>query len=699
MSKNKGTLVSSTIRPISASSSYPTAHANELLGGFQTVNDIISRDNIVTERRAFGMLVYVVVTDEFYQLKTVNSLNLSDNLNWSLVPFGASSNNTEWVNSVISRSNTPPGSPNINDRYLVITGSGTWTGYDNLIVEWNGTIWVTTIPSEGMAVKVDDETNSIYFYEGSYFPFGSWSRKDFVSNPLEILYNIPSVDTINVGTNSEYLIFGNLNVDGQINTWGKVVVLNGTISGAGTVGIYGSGSVEQYDLLTEIYGGTGISIDPQSPYTRRVSVDLIAGTSISISNSGNSVVISAQHQSQDYPKYVIEASETITVPDYQEYWIYGGLTVYGTLDIGTYGKVVVANGAFVAATGSLINNMGNVEVYDLLTVADDNLKIDITEIRYGGANRILFESDLKFIPLMGTYARVITESSKFVYSTSSSYTTSTTPLGLENYLGVGTSDPLKKFHVKNSGILIDGIYPEQSIALGNPNYARFVINTDTGNTQDFLNFRNNLGTVLNVAGGIDGGIRYPSISIGTSSSTGVVSIYDYSGNNLLSLSRLGSFSQTNLTSGFQLVNGLVDYGLVNVELSGSYWNNGSGIYRLTGLGDNSAFPGGTYGAGSITYDSNTDLLNQMMVQSDYVYASVWDLTNSIYSSMMIYTHSVVLSYIGLSSSYDITLDDIGARLSNIPQYANDSAAVSGGLLSGYLYATSSGGVTRLCIVP
>jgi hypothetical protein len=666
-----------------------------LLGGFQTVNDIISRDNIVTQRRDFGMLVYVVVTDEFYQLKTVNSLNLSDNLNWSLVPFGASSNNTDWVNSVISRSNTPPGSPNINDRYLVIIGSGAWIGYDNLIVEWNGTIWVATIPSEGMAVKVDDETNSIYFYEGSYFPFGSWNRKDFVLNPLEILYNIPSVDTINVGTNSEYLIFGNLNVDGQINTWGKVVILNGTISGTGSVGIYGSGSVEQYNLLTEIYGGTGISIATQSPYTRIVSVDLIAGTSISISNSGNSVVISAQ-QSQDYPKHVIVPGETITIPDYQEYWIYGDLTVYGTLDIGTYGKVVVANGAFVAATGSLVNNMGNVEVYDLLTVADDNLKIDITEIRYGGANRILFESDLKFIPLMGTYARVITESSKFVYSTSSSYTTSTTPLGLENYLGVGTSDPLKKFHVKNSGILIDGIYPEQSLGLGNPNYARFVINTDTGNTQDFLNFRNNLGTVLNVAGGIDGGIRYPSISIGTSSSTGVVSIYDYSGNNLLSLSRVGSFSQTNLTNGFQLVNGMVDFGLTTIELSGSYWDNGSGTYRLTGIAGGG--PGGTYGVGSSIYDSNTDLWNQMIVQSDYVYASVSDLTNSIYNSMMIYTHSVVLSYIGLSS-YDITLDDIGARLSSIPQYANDSAALSGGLLSGYLYATSSGGVTRLCIVP
>lgn len=661
MSKNKGTLVSSTIRPISASSSYPTAHANELLGGFQTVNDIISRDNIVTERRAFGMLVYVVVTDEFYQLKTVNSLNLSDNLNWSLVPFGASSNNTEWVNSVISRSNTPPGSPNINDRYLVITGSGTWTGYDNLIVEWNGTIWVATIPSEGMAVKVDDETNSIYFYEGSYFPFGSWGRKDFVSNPLEILYNIPSVDTINVGTNSEYLIFGNLNVDGQINTWGKVVVLNGTISGAGTVGIYGSGSVEQYDLLTEIYGGTGISIDPQSPYTRRVSVDLIAGTSISISNSGNSVVISAQHQSQDYPKYVIEASETITVPDYQEYWIYGGLTVYGTLDIGTYGKVVVANGAFVAATGSLINNMGNVEVYDLLTVADDNLKIDITEIRYGGANRILFESDLKFIPLMGTYARVITESSKFVYSTSSSYTTSTTPLGLENYLGVGTSDPLKKFHVKNSGILIDGSEAEQDKILGDQNWARIVVDTSTSNVQDILDFRNDQGRVLFVSGAIEGGNRYPSVSIGTSSTDKLFQITDYySTHTFLELTRTGSFSQVN-TNGFKLINNDFDGVFATISGAGAYYDDGVTV-RFAGVGDNTN-GGGTFGSVLASIDRSTGYFNQIAVQSDYAYMSVEDTVNGIVSDVFVFTHSLSLEYASAPSATieEITLSDYGIK--------------------------------------
>ena len=698
MSKNKGTLISSTIRPISASSSLPTAYANELLGGFHTVTDIIGRDKIVTERRTFGMLVYVTNTDEFYQLKTINSLNVSDNLNWGLVNFGISTSNSEWINSVISRSTTPPVSPNINDRYLVTVGTGAWTGYDDLVVEWDGSIWLITTPSEGMAVKVDDETSSVYFYEGSYFPFGVWNRKDFVTSYLEILWNIESSKTISVGTNSQYLIYGDLNVDGQLETWGKVIVLNGTISGTGSIGIYGSGSVEQYDLLTGIIAGTGINVDYTNTTTRELSLNLTSGTGISIGYSGSSVVLSSHANVQEYVKCVIQSGETVIVPDYEEYWIYGDLTVYGTLDIGTYGKVVVANGAFVAATGSLINNMGNVEVYDLLTVADDNLKIDITEIKYGTSNRILFESELKYIPLMGTYARVITESNNFVYSTSSSYVTSTTPLGFENYLGVGTSDPLKKIHVKNSGIIIDGIYPEQSLGLGDPNYARFVINTDTGNTQDFLNFRNNLGTVLNVAGGIDGGIRYPGLSIGTSSTNGVLSIYDYSGNNLLGMSRLGSFSQTNLSNGFKFVNHDVDFGITNLPIVGSYWDDGNGVYRIVGINDTSSTPGGTFGAGSATYDSNTGLLNQSIVQSDYVYASVLDFVNSTYNSLEIYTSSVLMSHLGLTNS-QVILDDFGVKLTGVPFYANDSDALSNGLSSGYIYATTSDGVTTLCMVP
>ena len=701
MSKNKGTLVSSTIRPISATSPMATAVANELLGGYHTVNTIIDRDAITYDRRAFGMLVYVLNTGEFYQLKTISSINLADNLNWDLVTFsGGGGSSTEWLDSVISRSGTPPVLPSVGDRYLVVSGAGAWFGLDDLVVQWNGSTWDITSPSEGTTVRVDNETTCIYAYLNGSYPSGSWTRQDFVVDPYELLWNIESTKTINVGTNSEYLVYGDLNVDGVINTWGKVVVLNGAITGSGSVNLLAGGTVQQVDMLTEIYGGTGISIEATSLSTRRVSADLTAGSGISLSNSGNSWVISAvaAATASRAAKYVIQSTETITVPDYEEYWIYGDLTVYGTLDIGTYGKVVVANGAFVAATGSLINNMGNVEVYDLLTVADNNLKVDITEIKYGTANRILFESELKYVPLMGTYARVITESNSFVYSTSSSYVTSITPLGFENYLGVGTSDPLKKIHVKNSGIIIDGIYPEQSLGLGDPNYARFVINTDTGNTQDFLNFRHNLGTVLNVAGGIDGGVRYPGLSIGTSSTNGVLSIYDYSGNNLLGMSRLGSFSQTNLSNGFKFVNRDVDFGITTLPIVGSYWDDGNGVYRILGINDVSSTPGGTFGAGAATYDSNTGLLNQSIVQSDYVYASVWDFVNSTYNSLEVYTSSVLLAHLGLSDS-EVILDDFGVKLTGIPFYANDLDAILNGLSSGYIYATTSAGVTTLCIVP
>ena len=664
MSKNKGTLVSSTIRPISATSPMATAVANELLGGYHTVNTIIDRDAITYDRRAFGMLVYVLNTGEFYQLKTISSINLADNLNWDLVTFsGGGGSSTEWLDSVISRSGTPPVLPSVGDRYLVVSGAGAWFGLDDLVVQWNGSTWDITSPSEGTTVRVDNETTCIYAYLNGSYPSGSWTRQDFVVDPYELLWNIESTKTINVGTNSEYLVYGDLNVDGVINTWGKVVVLNGAITGSGSVNLLAGGTVQQVDMLTEIYGGTGISIEATSLSTRRVSADLTAGSGISLSNSGNSWVISAvaAATSSRAAKYVIQSTETITVPDYEEYWIYGDLTVYGTLDIGTYGKVVVANGAFVAATGSLINNMGNVEVYDLVTVADDNLKVDITEIKYGKQGRILFESELKYIPLTGTYARVLTESDNLVYSTSSAYLTATYSTSLDNYLGISTDNPLKKVHIRNSGLLIDGSNSEQDKTLGDSNWARIVVDTSTSKVQDLVDLRNDEGRVLFVSAAIDGGNRYPSVSIGTSSTNNLFQITDYySTNTFLELSRTGSFSQTN-TNGFQFINSDFDGYFATISGAIAYYDDGNTI-RGAGVFDNSN-SGGTFGSALAAIDRSTGYFNQMAVQSDYVYMSVWDLPNSIFSEIFAYTHSLDLSYVSIPLSVvnNIELNEYGVN--------------------------------------
>jgi len=661
MSKNKGTLVSSTIRPLSTNSSIATAVANELLGGYHTVNGITDRDAITYDRRTFGMLVYVLNTDEFYQLKTINSAILSDNLNWAPVTFSGGGSGGEWLDSVISRSGTPPISPSVGERYLVVGGSGIWTTFNDLIVEWNGLSYDLTVPTEGTTVRVDDETTCLYVYLSGDYPSGTWTKQDFVVDPFDPLWNIDPSKTINVGTNSEYLIYGDLNVDGVVNTWGKVVVLNGAITGSGSVNILSGGSVQQVDVLTEIYGGTGISIEATSLSTRRVSTDIVAGSGITLSTSGNSLVVSAIGglTASGATKYVIQSTETITVPDYEEYWIYGDLTVYGTLDIGTYGKVVVANGSFIAATGSLVNNMGNVEVYDLLTVADDNLKVDITEIKYGKAGRILYESEFKYIPLIGTYARVLTESDNLVYSTSSAYLTSTTSTGFDNYFGISTDDPLKKVHIRKSGILIDGSEAEQDKNLGDLNWARIVVDSDTSNVQDILDFRNDQGRVLFVSGAIDGGNRYPSVSIGTYSTDKLFQITDYySTHTFLELTRTGSFSQVN-TNGFKLINNDFDSVFATISGAGAYYDDGITV-RFAGVADNTN-AGGTFGSTLASIDRVTGYFNQISVQSDYAYILVFDTINSISTDIFAFTHSLVLGYASAPSATieEIKLSDYG----------------------------------------
>jgi len=111
MPKNNGTLISSPIRPLSPGMTIPTAYSNELLGGFHTVTAVSDMNNIPVSRRLFGQLVYVTNDDQFYQLKVINSSNLSDNLNWGQINISGVSTTTEWLDSVISVTGSPPGSP------------------------------------------------------------------------------------------------------------------------------------------------------------------------------------------------------------------------------------------------------------------------------------------------------------------------------------------------------------------------------------------------------------------------------------------------------------------------------------------------------------------------------------------------------------------------------------------------------------
>ena len=59
-------------------------------------------------------------------------------------------------------------------------------------------------------------------------------------------------------------------------------------------------------------------------------------------------------------EFYIAATETMTVGDSEQYWVYGDLTIAGTMI--NYGKVIVANGAVILEGSGALNNQGDGEL-------------------------------------------------------------------------------------------------------------------------------------------------------------------------------------------------------------------------------------------------------------------------------------------------------------------------------------------------
>ena len=59
---------------------------------------------------------------------------------------------------------TPPGAPTTGDRYIVATGgTGAWSGHDDDIATFDGSVWQFITPSEGFANWVEDEDKNYVF--------------------------------------------------------------------------------------------------------------------------------------------------------------------------------------------------------------------------------------------------------------------------------------------------------------------------------------------------------------------------------------------------------------------------------------------------------------------------------------------------------------------------------------------------------
>lgn len=330
-----GTIIASPIRPADPLQTIATVFSNEVKGSLHTYPNITERDALIEERRDWGMLCYVVDQNKTYQLTYgySSTASVTDNLNWKEFS-GSGGGSGEWVDSVLSVSFSEPVSPNDGDRYLVgrkptdtVTGTNWGVYTPGFIAQYNTSLlsWEFTFPTDNMSVRVDDEENSIYRYEGVYGSTGAWQKEkenqirnvsailssggDYSATvePVLAFYDIDSLYVVNFDSSN---IGASVSLD--INGLGPVIVKKTDGS-----------------LLSDI-----ISSEISTNYQYLVTYD---GTYFQLLNPSSSVGGSGLNI-----KYNVITSDNIVVPPNTQYWVYGDLTLDGTID--NLGHVIVTNG-------------------------------------------------------------------------------------------------------------------------------------------------------------------------------------------------------------------------------------------------------------------------------------------------------------------------------------------------------------------
>ena len=341
MAQNIGTLISAEIRPNDSLDLIATALSNEIRGGLHSYANLTQRDNIITARRQWGMMVNVYNDSPYngnYQL-TYNFVdaNINNNANW--VKLNTTNNDTEWQNSVLSILTTEPGLTSEGDRYLVGTSSSSiisgvnWTSTGGFIATWNdnSSTWEITEPTESMTLRVDNDSLCLYKYEGTY-PTGEWKRESIT----QVFYIEPS--TVTGATYSAITSPTFANYSTSLIMLAKFGATN---SGTASINLNGIGYKEIKKNTTS--GLLGLSAE-----------DIKPGCIYSLAYDGTNFQITNFFSDAYNTQFYITADQTITIGENDIYWVYGNLTIAGTLI--NHGKLIIANG------GVVIEGAGNLQI-------------------------------------------------------------------------------------------------------------------------------------------------------------------------------------------------------------------------------------------------------------------------------------------------------------------------------------------------
>lgn len=340
MAQNTGTLISAPIRPNDTLDLIASAYASELKGGLHVATSSTDRNSIILQRRDWGMMCYVINDNQTYQLEYgYSSTNILDNSNWVVFSGsgGGGGGATEWLPSVLSIENTEPVTPTNGDRYIIgntPTGVIWSTLFPGTVVQYDSAIsnWVLTNPTENTSVRVDNEDNAIYRYEG-VFPTGSWEKE----KESQVRYiNATTIDGFSYSATSTP----------QLSGYNSEILF---ITKFGSTNLGPTASLDVNGL-----GGVQIKKASGQSLTNLAPNDLSINYPYALTYDGTYFVIvkpSSDNVSFNV-QYNIPLTEDVTVPQNTQYWVYGDLNIEGDLD--NAGRVIVTNGGLtIGPTGSL----------------------------------------------------------------------------------------------------------------------------------------------------------------------------------------------------------------------------------------------------------------------------------------------------------------------------------------------------------
>jgi hypothetical protein len=353
MAQNSGTLVIGAVRPNDTDLKIATAFAVEVKGGLHSYATLTERNNIIIQRREWGMLVNVyndTTNNGTYQLVYSKvDTDIMNNSNWTRFSGSGSSGGGSafWLDPVIEIRNAQP-TPVDGARYIIGSAPiGTqWASISpNTIVQYelaSGT-WQQTTALSDMSVRINSDGNAIYRFNGV-----SWIKE-----------KIRQVFSLSATSSNAISYTGTSSLISSYDTDSLYVVQFATAN-AGTNVTINLNSLGSRPVYQQTNYGTASFIGK----------DISPSVQYGMYYDGTAFRLNKPTAEPTFTRYRIQSSETVVVPAYQEYLVYGNLEVNGFLNVDPMGKVVIINGA-LNINGGTVSNYGNVSQITLATTVSN----------------------------------------------------------------------------------------------------------------------------------------------------------------------------------------------------------------------------------------------------------------------------------------------------------------------------------------